>query len=151
MQKTSFGVALDNPKSEINVGSALRACGCFGASFLIVGDRRINCRAATDTAGIVYKIPVFRTDDVIESIPYNHVPVAVELTDGAENIVDYKHPDNAIYIFGAEDATLGDRALSKCRDVIKIPSRYCLNLAACVNVVLYDRIAKQQRSKNETR
>jgi len=147
MNKTSFGVGLDNPKNEINVGSALRACGCFGASFLILGDRRIKCLAKTDTAGIVYKIPVFRTDDVVASIPYNHVPVAVELTDGATNIVDYVHPDNAFYIFGAEDATLGDRVLSHCRDVIKIPSRYCLNLAACVNVVLYDRIAKEIRRK----
>ena len=145
MRGSSFGVGLDNPKNQINVGHALRACGCFGASFLIVGDRRIKCRAVTDTARILYQIPVFRSDDILTQIPFNHVPVAVELTDGATNIVDYQHPENAFYIFGAEDATLGDRILSRCRDMIKIPSYYCLNLAACVNVVLYDRIAKQQR------
>ncbi len=145
----SFGVGLDNPKHDVNVGSALRGCGCFGASFLVVGNKRISCWTKTDTEKSVYTIPVFRTDDIMAEIPFNHVPVAVELTDGAANIVDYEHPLNAFYIFGAEDATLGHRILSRCRDVIRIPSNYCLNLACSVNVVLYDRVAKMQRKQQE--
>jgi tRNA(Leu) C34 or U34 (ribose-2'-O)-methylase TrmL len=37
---------------------------------------------------------------------------------------------------------LGERVLSWCRDVVYIPTNGCLNLAACVNVVLYDRQSK---------
>lgn len=141
----SFAVALDGPKHPVNVGQALRACGCFGASLLVVGDARMKCRAVTDTTGQLYRMPVIRADDVMSVIPYGHVPVAVELTDNAQDIVDYVHPYNAYYIFGAEDATLGSRITDRCRDVIKIPSAYCLNLAACVSVVLYDRIQKERR------
>lgn len=46
-------------------------------------------------------------------------------------------------ISGAEDATLGKRITDKCRDVVYVPTTGCMNLAATVNVVLYDRMAKQ--------
>ncbi len=46
-------------------------------------------------------------------------------------------------MFGPEDGTLGDDVLSWCRDVIYVPTRYCMNLAATVNVVLYDRMQKR--------
>ena len=64
--------------------------------------------------------------------------------EGATSLVDYIHPERAFYIFGAEDATLGERVLSRCRDVIYVPTSGCMNLAATVNVVLYDRMAKQK-------
>ncbi len=58
---------------------------------------------------------------------------------------DPVHPVRAFYIFGGEDATLGGRVLSWCRDVIYIPTAYCMNLAATVNVVLYDRMTKNEK------
>lgn len=45
-------------------------------------------------------------------------------------------------IFGPEDGTLGERVLSWCRDVVYVPTDRCMNLAATVNVILYDRAAK---------
>lgn len=53
--------------------------------------------------------------------------------------------------FGAEDQTLGSRILGGCRDVVFIPSKHCLNLAACVNVVLYDRMVKRGEHHDTTR
>ena len=35
-------IALDNPKSNINVGSAMRAVGVYGASALFVSGKRIK-------------------------------------------------------------------------------------------------------------
>ncbi len=32
MTRGYFGVGLDNPKTDANIGSALRACGVFGAA-----------------------------------------------------------------------------------------------------------------------
>ena len=49
---------------------------------------------------------------------------------------------------GAEDATLGDRILSRCASVVYVPTRFCMNLAAAVNVVLYDRCAKRDTWPN---
>jgi tRNA C32,U32 (ribose-2'-O)-methylase TrmJ len=87
-------------------------------------------------------LPLLQVADLHEVIPFDCVPVAVELVDRATPLTEYKHPERAFYVFGAEDATLGERVLSWCRDVVYIPTNGCLNLAACVNVVLYDRQSK---------
>ena len=137
-------VGLDNPRSACNVGGAMRACGIFGVSFLAVAGQRFR-RAPTDTMKAYRHTPVLSVDCLHAVIPFDCVPVAVELIPDARNIVGYTHPERAFYIFGAEDATLGKRVLSWCRDVIYIPSDRCLNLAACVNVVLYDRMSKKRR------
>jgi tRNA(Leu) C34 or U34 (ribose-2'-O)-methylase TrmL len=75
-------------------------------------------------------------------IPYDCVPVAVERRADAQPLPEYVHPDRAFYIFGPEDGSLGPDVLRWCRDLVVIPTEYSLNLAAAVNIVLYDRIAK---------
>lgn len=140
------GIGLDNPKHMVNVGAVLRACGFFGADFLAIRGKRYK-RTATDTAASYRTVPLFSVEDLHTIIPFNCVPVAVELCPGAYTLFNYTHPPNAFYIFGAEDATLGKRVLGWCRDRIHIQGDGCLNLAACVNVVLYDRIAKEARAR----
>lgn len=88
-------------------------------------------------------LPLLRPVDLFDLLPYDCVPVAVDLIEGAIPLPGYVHPERAYYIFGGEDATLGERVLSRCRDVIYVPTNGCMNLAATVNVVLYDRLAKQ--------
>ena len=134
-------IALDNPKSDVNVGSALRACAVYGVSLFAFSGKRIK-PGATDTYKAYRQIPTIRCDDILSCIPYDCVPVAVDLVEDAISLVDYKHPQRAFYIFGVEDATLGDRILSKCRDRVYVPTNGCMNLAATVNVILYDRMAK---------
>jgi tRNA(Leu) C34 or U34 (ribose-2'-O)-methylase TrmL len=134
-------IGLDNPKNNINVGAALRAAGVYGAAFVAASGHRVSS-AKTDTMKAFRHLPLLRPDDIFDVIPFGCVPVAVDLIDGATNLIDYVHPERAFYIFGGEDATLGNRILSKCRDVIYIPTNGCMNLAATVNVVLYDRMAK---------
>jgi tRNA(Leu) C34 or U34 (ribose-2'-O)-methylase TrmL len=90
-------------------------------------------------------IPTLYSDSLHDVIPVDCVPVAVDLIDGAKSLVTYKHPERAFYIFGPEDGTLGKAVTDWCRDVIYIPTNHCMNLAACVNVVLYDRMAKQEK------
>lgn len=137
-----FGVGLDNPKHDSNIGSVLRGAGVFNASFLAVQGKRYH-RHSADTMAHYKHMPLFHVDDLQSIIPFDCVPVAVDLIPGAIPLPEYKHPERAFYVFGAEDATLGNRVLSWCRDTIIIPSNRCLNLACSVNVVLYDRIAKQ--------
>lgn len=136
------GIGLDNPKDSVNVGSALRAAGCYGAAFVAASGRRFGS-GPTDTMKMYRHIPLLRPDDVMSLLPYDCVPVAVDLIEGAIPLHEYAHPERAFYIFGAEDATLGGRILSKCRDVVYVPTNGCMNLAATVNVVLYDREAKR--------
>jgi tRNA(Leu) C34 or U34 (ribose-2'-O)-methylase TrmL len=136
-----FAVGLSNPKSAINVGHVLRAADAYGASLVAITGNRV--KGATNTSNAEKHIPVLRGDDLHDLIPYGCIPVAIEFIDTAINLVTFEHPKNAFYVFGGEDATLGTRVLSWCKYVVYVPTRICMNLSACVNVVLYDRIAKE--------
>jgi tRNA(Leu) C34 or U34 (ribose-2'-O)-methylase TrmL len=140
-------VGLDNPKCPANIGGALRAAGCYRAALVVIGGSRpIRLSGlVTDTMKAYRHVPHLVAEDVMGSIPYDCVPVAVDLVEGATPLPAYEHPERAFYVFGAEDATLGKRVLSLCRDRIAVPTARCMNLAATVNVVLYDRMAKEVR------
>jgi tRNA(Leu) C34 or U34 (ribose-2'-O)-methylase TrmL len=137
-------IGLVNPKSPENVGSVLRAAGCYGAvSIFYTGKRYDRAKAfVTDTKNVHRRIPILRVEDLQEIIPAGAVPVAIELAKGAQSLVDYKHPEKAFYIFGPEDGSINRQVTQWCRDVVYIPTEGCMNLAATVNVVLYDRLTK---------
>lgn len=138
-------VGLVQPKNPHNIGSVLRAAHAFGAASVMVEGARYR-REGTDTSAAYAVLPLLHVPNIRDVIPFDCIPVAVELTDGATSLVDYQHPARALYIFGAEDHTLGRKHLSWCRDKIYVPTAICLNLAACVNVVLFDRMAKGVRA-----
>lgn len=136
------GIALFNPKNHINVGSVLRAAYCFDSSFVAILSGNRYRKSLTDTVSAHRHLPLFHAQNLKDIIPFDCIPVAVDLVEGAVPLQDYEHPKQAIYVFGSEDSTLGKQILDVCRDKIYIPMRQCLNLAACVNVVLYDRAVK---------
>lgn len=135
-----YAVGLHNPKNEINVGHVLRAADAYGASMVAITGKRV--KGSTNVSSAEERIPVLRGDDLHDLIPYGCVPVAVDLVDDAEDLMTFVHPKNAFYIFGGEDETLGNKVLSWCKHKVYVPTNVCMNLSACVNVVLYDRMAK---------
>lgn len=143
-----FGVGLISPKTPHNVGAVLRAAQCFNAAFVVTTGRRYQ-RACTNTMNAERHLPLFdaQLGDIFEHVPYDCEPVAVDLVEGAEPLDLFRHRERAFYIFGPEDGTLGKNITDRCARKIVIPSRFCLNLAAAVNVVLYDRTMKQLRDR----
>lgn len=138
-------VGLYHPKHNVNVGSALRAAGCFGARLVVIEGRRYQ-RSCADTMVTHRHLPVLH-GTLHELVPFDCIPVAVDLVPGARSLHSYTHPERAFYVFGPEDGTLGAATLAWCRDVIYVPTHGCLNLAACINVVLYDRDKKRTRDE----
>lgn len=142
-------MGLVNPKTRENVGSVLRAAGCYDLSMVVVAGMRPDHymgRICTDTQKSYRHIPTLRVPDVFDAIPFDCVPVAVDLQPNAKNLVNFCHPERAFYIFGPEDGTLGKAITDRCKYAVQVPTRFCMNLAATVNVILYDRLAKQQRA-----
>lgn len=131
-------IGLHTPQCIHNVGGALRAIDCYRASLLVIGGTRF-ARVGTDTTKAWRRVPVLEMTDVMDGIPYDCVPVAVDLVPNAVPLFDYEHPKRAFYVFGPEHGTLGDSVLSRCRDRVMVPTNGCMNLAATVNVVLYAR------------
>ncbi|GAA5136736.1 RNA methyltransferase [Thalassotalea piscium] len=144
MTKPSVKIALTNPKSPTNVGAVIRAAGCYQANEIYYTGQRYE-RAAkynTDTKNANLHIPLTAVSSIL-SIPLNSAKlVCVELVEGATALPEFNHPENAIYVFGAEDSTISQEVINKADHVVYIPTVGCMNLAATVNVVLYDRLAK---------
>lgn len=138
-------IGLVNPKTPANVGSAMRACGVYGASSCFFTGKRFSKakQFTTDPQKHYRHIPLTNVEDLFNVVPFDCVPVAVDLIEGAAPLTEYKHPPRAFYIFGPEDGTLGRSITDRCRDVVYVPTNGCMNLAATVNVVLYDRLSKQ--------
>lgn len=138
-------IGLVRPKTPENIGSVLRAAHCYRAAMVAIQGERTNVRSILDTPKAWRHMPVLRGDDLRQFIPFDAVPVAVDLVDDAVELPDFVHPQRAFYVFGPEDGTLGKGTLEWCRHKVMIPTRDCMNLAATVNVVLYDRLAKSAR------
>lgn len=144
-------IGLVRPKDANNVGSVLRAAFVYGAAMVAIQGDRSPVRAATDTPKAWRHIPVLRGDDLHALIPFDAVPVAVDLVDDAIELPAFQHPLRAFYVFGPEDGTLGNSVLQWCAHRVMVPTRGCMNLAATVNVVLYDRLAKADRNARGVR
>jgi tRNA(Leu) C34 or U34 (ribose-2'-O)-methylase TrmL len=149
MSHPKVTIGLSNPKSPTNVGAVLRAAGCFQADSILYTGVRYD-RAAdfcTDTKNRSKSIPLTGVSCFIESAPENAKIVVIELAENAISLADFQHPENAFYIFGPEDGTVKQSVVNKADSVVYIPTIGCLNLAATVNIVLYDRLAKSQQSE----
>ena len=142
-------LGLWRPKHDVNVQQIGRLAACYGVSAVIVHARKRIKPGGIDTTRATRTIPFIMSEDLIASCPVEAVPIAVEITDSAVDITGFVHPDSAYYIFGPEDGTLPKSVMASCASTIKIPTSYCLNMAMAVNVVLYDRVAKQ-RATNQS-
>lgn len=144
-------IGLVRPKDQANVGSVLRAAYCYRVAMVAIQGDRTPVRSHVDTPKAWRHIPVLRGDDLHALIPFDAVPVAVDLVDDAVSLPAFQHPQRAFYVFGPEDGTLGKSTLDWCRHRVMVPTRSCMNLAATVNVVLYDRLAKADRMERGIR
>ena len=137
-------IGLCNPKRPTNVGAVLRAAGCYQAGEVRYNGERF-ARAAkfsTDTKNRRRDIPLTQADDLLQDIPPDTQVVCIEFAEGAQPLPGFTHPDRAIYIFGPEDGSIPQQLVDRANHVVYIPTIGCMNLAATVNVVLYDRLAK---------
>ena len=134
-------IGLYATKTDANVGGVLRAVSCYDAAMVAIEGKRYK-RMNTDTTAAFRHVPLIHAPlEVV--MPFDCVPLCIELCDGATPLTEYRHPERAFYIFGPEDGSVPVELQKKCRDRVFIPTKFCMNLAATVNVVLYDRMQKE--------
>ena len=137
-------IGLFDSKTEANVGGVLRAASCYDASLVAVQGTRFK-QYPTDVLKTWRHIPLVETEDLLSVVPYECIPIAVEIVEVARSLESFPHPERAFYIFGPEDGSLPSSIIQRCQSVVSVPTQFSMNLAATVNVVLYDRLAKQIR------
>lgn len=140
-----YGIGIYHTKTEINVGSLYRSAFLLGASFVFTIGKRYK-RQASDTCNVTKQIPYFdykSFDEFYGNMPIDCRLIGVELAKEARDIITFQHPKNAIYLLGAEDQGIPASILSRCHEVIFLPTEHSLNVANMGTIVCYDRKAKE--------
>ena len=151
-EKQSVSIGLVNPKSPNNVGSVMRAAGNYRVDRILYTGKRypralIRNKDLPDMHRKVSKnVPLFEVSDFINDAPLDLKMVCIEFAENAIPLTEYQHPDNAFYIFGPEDGNISQAVIDKADAVVYVPTVGCMNLAATVNVVLYDRLSKSKQN-----
>jgi tRNA(Leu) C34 or U34 (ribose-2'-O)-methylase TrmL len=147
----SVYIGLSNPKSPDNVNSVKRAAGNYGVDAIFyTGTRypralKLNPGGVNMSRDVSLSIPVNSVEDLLEAKSENMQLVCVEFAEGAIPLPSYQHPDEAFYVFGPEDGNLSQAIIDQADVVVYVPTQGCMNLAATVNVLLYDRLAKSSQ------
>lgn len=144
MKSEYITIGLTNPKSPSNVGAVMRAAGCYQVDAVCyTGERYARAvKFNTDTKDISLKIPLNGVTCLLDNIDEGTKIICVDLIEGAIPLPEFVHPKKALYIFGPEDGTISQQVIDRANAVVYVPTVGCMNLAASVNVLLYDRLAK---------
>ncbi|HEY1934136.1 MAG TPA: RNA methyltransferase [Acetobacteraceae bacterium] len=143
-----FGIGVESVSKSANVGALLRTAHAFGASFCFTVGAGWDARAGrlADTADTPSHVPLWRFADLDAlALPQRCVLVGVELLETATDLPSFRHPLNAAYVLGPERSGLSPALLARCRHVVRIPTRFALNLAVAGALVLYDRLLQHGR------
>ena len=140
--KGYFGIGVEGISKSMNLGSVLRTAHAFGASFVFTiaasYDRREGANADTSDAPDQMPFYEFATLDALR-LPQGCQLVGVELVDDAVELPSFRHPRAAAYVLGRERGSLTPELLARCAHVVRIPTRFCVNLAIAGAIVMYDR------------
>ena len=143
-----FGIGVEGVSKSANVGALLRTAHAFGAAFCFTLGAGYDNRAmrAADTSDTAGHVPLWRYASLDEmKLPEGCQLIGIEITEDAAELPSFRHPMNAAYILGPERSSLSPEVLSRCRHVVKIPTRFSLNLSVAGALVLYDRLIQHGR------
>ena len=139
-----FGIGIENNKSGSNIGTLWRSAYIFEASFIFTINRRYE-KQGSDTMKTWRSIPLYNYKDFDEfynTIPYDCKLVGIEILENAKKLSTYNHPERCIYLLGAEDHGLSNKAIEKCHNIVVLPGKFCLNVSVAGSIVMYDRLIK---------
>lgn len=122
----------------------MRAADCYGAAMLVIEGPRFHHRSTNVTKAHRH-IPMI-VGPICDHRPYDCPMVVIEIMECAVPLPEFIHPHRALYVFGPEDGSVPSRIVKQAQHIVSVPTRWCMNLAATVNVVLYDRMAKQRKA-----
>jgi tRNA G18 (ribose-2'-O)-methylase SpoU len=138
-----FGVGVDGVSKPMNLGNLSRIANAFDASFFFTVNAHVKMAdaAQSDTSRAQQALPYYSFHSIDEfRLPLGCRLVGVEITDDATELPRFRHPQRAAYVFGAERLSLSQEMLQRCAFVVKIPTRFSINVGMAGAIVLYDRL-----------
>ena len=137
-----FGVGVEGISKPMNLGAILRTAHAFGASFAFTVDAHHDAKEIfrSDTARSLEHVPYYDWTTLGEMVlPKACTLVGIELTDDAVELPSFRHPRAAAYVLGREKGSLTPQMLERCEHVVRIPTKFCVNVSVAAALTLYDR------------
>ena len=147
--KGYFGIGVDGVSKAMNVGTLFRTAHAFGAAFVFTVRAQYDRREGglSDTSDTPASVPTYHFADLASfCLPQGCRLVGVEITDNAIELPTFRHPRQAAYVLGAEREGLSVEIQSLCDYVVKIPTRFSVNLGVAGALVMYDRLLSLGRN-----
>lgn len=143
-----FAIGVEGLSKPMNAGTLFRSAHAFGASFVFtIGgvwqEREANLSDTSDSASQVPHYHFAGVDDL--RLPHRCALVGIELLDEAVDLPSFRHPRCAAYVLGPERGSLSPELTAQCEHIIRIPTRFCINVAIAGSIVMYDRLISLQR------
>lgn len=138
-----FGVGVERISKTMNVGNLFRSAHAFGASFVFTVAAQYERAegAKSDTSDTVGQLPFYSFPDAGSlMLPAGCKLVGIELMDDSIELPSFRHPPQAAYILGPERGELSPELAARCDWVVKIPTRFCVNVGIAGAIVMYDRM-----------
>ena len=137
-----FGIGVQGISKATNLGAVLRTAHAFNASFAFTVDAHHKAYDVneTDTSKSHLQMPMYKWDDMdAMRLPENCQLVGIELTDDAVDMPSFRHPLTCAYILGPEVGSLSLEMQAQCDHIVKIPTKFCINVSLAAALTLYDR------------
>jgi tRNA G18 (ribose-2'-O)-methylase SpoU len=137
-----FGIGVERLSKPMNAGNLFRSAHAFGAGFIFAIDSRISLAdTRSDTSEAWRSMPFYRFA-AVESmrLPVGCRLVGIEFRDDATELPTFRHPVQAAYVLGPERGALSSELVAACDHVVRIPTRFCINVAVAGAIVMYDRM-----------
>ncbi|HET8728324.1 MAG TPA: RNA methyltransferase [Alphaproteobacteria bacterium] len=138
-----FGIGVEGISKPANVGALMRTAHAFGASFAFTIAPVADLKAfrAADTSEASKNVPLYTYPDVASlDLPAGCDLVGIELMDDSVELPSFRHPRQAAYVLGPERGSLSPELVERCAFVVKIPTRFSINLSLAGALVMYDRM-----------
>jgi tRNA G18 (ribose-2'-O)-methylase SpoU len=138
-----FAIGVEGVSKAGNLGNLVRSAHAFGASFVFTLAPALDLRemAYVDTSDAGGHVPFYTYPDSADlTLPRDCTLVGVELLDEAVALPSFRHPLRAAYVFGPERGSLSPGLVERCEFVVRIPTRFCINVGVAGALVMYDRM-----------
>ncbi len=138
-----FAIGVEDISKPHNAGNLMRSAHAFGASFFfaIAPDIDFASLRQSDTSEAAFHMPFyqFAMPDAL-NLPKGCRLVGVEFLPEADELPSFRHPIQAAYVFGPEKGSLSPGLLGRCDELVKIPTKFCVNVGVAGALVMYDRM-----------
>jgi tRNA G18 (ribose-2'-O)-methylase SpoU len=138
-----FAIGAERISKPMNLGSLMRSAHAFGASFFFTIQPAFNAQEVklSDTSDAAKHLPLYTFASVADMVlPRGCALVGVELTEDAVDLPSFFHPQAAAYVLGPERGSLSPEMQARCDHLVKIPTRFCVNVGTAGAIVMYDRL-----------